>query len=54
MQITTDKITEIFYLADEFCQEFKESIEKYLIGNSPKKKPVMTESEVISILVFFT
>lgn len=53
MQITTDKITEIFYLADEFCKEFKETIEKYLLGNLPKKKPVMTESEVISILVLF-
>lgn len=53
MKITTDKITEIFYLTDEFCQEFKESIEKYLIRNTPKKKPIMTESEVISILVLF-
>jgi hypothetical protein len=53
MQITSDKITEIFYLADEFCQEFSTYFEKHLIGNPPKKKPKMTDSEVITILVLF-
>lgn len=53
MQITSDKVTEIFYLADEFCQEFSKTISKYLIGNKPKKKPRMRDSEVITILVLF-
>ncbi len=53
MQITKDKVTDIFYLADEFCQEFSKSFETYLIGNKPKKAPRMSDSEVITILVLF-
>ena len=53
MQITGNKITEIFYLADEFCQEFSKIFESALIGNQPKKRPRMTDSEVITILVLF-
>jgi len=53
MQITSDKITEIFYLSDEFCQEFSSFFEKNLIGNNPKKKPKMSDSEVITILIIF-
>jgi hypothetical protein len=53
MYFTQDKITEIFYLTDEFCKEFQKSIDGYLIGNTPKKKPIMSQSEVISILIIF-
>jgi hypothetical protein len=53
MQTTKDQVTEIFYLADEFCQEFSKNIEGYLIGNKPKKQPRMSDSEVITILVLF-
>ena len=53
MYFTEDKITEIFYLTDEFCAEFQKSIEGHLLGNIPKKKPVMSQSEVISILIIF-
>ena len=53
MQITSDKVTEIFYLADEFCQEFSKTISQYSIGNVPNKKPRMKDSEVITILVLF-
>ncbi len=53
MQITKDKVTEIFYLTDEFCQEFSKSFEPYLIGNKPKKPSIMTDSEVITILILF-
>ncbi len=35
MNITKDKVTEIFYLTDEFCINFKTSIEAHLIGNAP-------------------
>jgi hypothetical protein len=38
MYFTQDKITEIFYLTDEFCSEFQKSINGHLIGNSAKKK----------------
>jgi hypothetical protein len=53
MYFTQDKITEIFYLTDEFCSEFQKSIQGHLLGNSPKKKPTMSQSEVISILIIF-
>lgn len=53
MQLTSDKITEVFYLIDEFCNEFSKSFEKNLLGNKPKKTPRMSDSEVIAILIFF-
>lgn len=53
MSITKDKITEIFYLADEFCKSFLLSIQPHLLGNPPKRKPTMSESEVITIMVLF-
>jgi hypothetical protein len=53
MNITKDKVTEIFYLTDEFCRNFKSSIETHLIGNVPKRKPIMAESEVITIMILF-
>ncbi len=53
MYFTEDKITEIFSLTDEFCLEFQNSIEGHLLGNSPKKKPTMSQSEVICIFIIF-
>ena len=53
MTLTEDKITEIFYLVDDFCKEFEKSIENHLLGNKPKKKPRMSCSEVITIMVMF-
>ena len=41
------------YLTDEFCKSFALNFEHYLIGNKAKKKPKMSDSEVISILVYF-
>jgi hypothetical protein len=53
MNITTDKVTEIFYLTDEFCKQFKATIEASMIGNSPKRCPRMSESEVITLMTLF-
>lgn len=53
MIITEDKITEIFYLADEFCIEFNKTMSQYSLGNKPKKKPKMSTSEVITIMILF-
>jgi len=53
MQLSKDKITEIFVLSDEFCQEFSKTISKHSIGNQPKRKPKMSQSEVITIMVLF-
>jgi len=51
--ISSIKITEIFYLIDEFCIEFDQSIKKHTLGNKPKRKPRMSCSEVITIMVMF-
>jgi len=51
MQLTRDKITEIFYLIDEFCLQFDKSISNHSLGNQAKRKPRMSHSEVITIVV---
>lgn len=53
MTLSEDKISDIFCLVDDFCIEFQKSIEKHLLGNKPKKKPTMSCSEVITIMVIF-
>ncbi len=53
MTLADDKITEIFYLTDDFCIEFEESIQKHLLGKKAKRKPTMSCSEVITIMVLF-
>ena len=53
MQLTKDKITEIFYLTDEFCREFDKTISNHSLGNQAKRKPRMSQSEVITIMVLF-
>lgn len=53
MVLSNSKITEIFYLIDEFCLEFEQTIKKHTLGNAPKKKPRMSCSEVITIMVLF-
>ena len=53
MILSDNKITEIFYLVDEFCLSFEKTIQKHLIGNKPKRTPKMICSEVITIMIFF-
>ena len=53
MCLSEDKIIEIFYLTDEFCQEFYKSVSKHTLGNVAKRKPRMSTSEVITIVVLF-
>ena len=53
MVLSNHKVTEIFYLVDEFCLEFNLSIKKHLLGNEPKRKPKMSCSEVITIMIMF-
>ena len=53
MVLSINKITEIFYLVDEFCMEFEKSIQKHTLGNKPKRTPRMSCSEVITIMVIF-
>ena len=52
--INFDKITEIFCLVDEFCQQFFHFLEKNSIGNKSKRRPpMMSPSEIISIMILF-
>ena len=53
MVLSPAKITEIFYLIDEFCIEFEQTIQKHTLGNKPKRKPRMSCSEVITLMVIF-
>lgn len=53
MNISLDKVTEVFYLIDEFCIGFEASIRPHFIGNSPKRKPRMSNSEVITLMTLF-
>lgn len=53
MQFTDCKVTEIFYLADEFHIEFLKCVEPRTLGAKAKNKPAMTQSEVMTILILF-
>jgi hypothetical protein len=53
MNICKDKITEIFYLTDEFCKDFEKTISKHTLGNEPRRKPKMSQSEVVTIMILF-
>lgn len=51
--INFDKITDIFCIVDEFCAEFEKFTQPFLLGNLPKKKPKMSNSEVMTITILF-
>lgn len=53
MNIMLRQTTKTFYLIDEFCIHFKASISPNLIGNAPKRKPRMSDSEVITLMTLF-
>ena len=52
-----DKIIEIFVPADDFCIAFAEHIKHFRLENAPaghrNRKASLTDSEIISILIFF-
>jgi hypothetical protein len=56
--LSTDEITEIFYLTDEFSKEFDMTLSKHQLrddnGKRHRNKPNrLSESEVMTILVAF-
>lgn len=58
MEITKDKITEIFCIIDDFCKEYDAEIEKTAISDSNgrkhrKRKWAMSRSEIMAILICF-
>ena len=53
MTLSDDKITEIFCLVDSFCSSFDRTLKSHPIGNPPKRKPRLSTSEVITIMILF-
>jgi len=51
--IDYNKISDIFCVIDEFCKEFEQTTEKFILGNKSKRPPRMSDSEVICILILF-
>jgi len=47
------KITDLFCIVDEFCKEYDQIVDRALLGNAPKRPPMMSKSEVITIAVLF-
>lgn len=53
MNFTDSKITEIYYLVDNFCKEFDNNLSTKIIGKPHRRPPILTHSEVISIMILF-
>ena len=58
MEITKDKITEIFCIIDDFCKEYDKEISKMAIPEPDgrkhrKRKWAMSRSEIMAILICF-
>ena len=55
--LTEDKVTEIFFMADEFCKFFDRMTKKYTIGDPSKRKyhrdGTLSKSEVMLIMILF-
>ena len=57
-QLTTDKITEIYCIADDFCKEFSKEIKKHqILPNDGKRHRnrsfTLSDAEIITIMVCF-
>ncbi len=48
-----DKITDIFCLVDEFCNNFDNYTKDFILGKPSKRPSVMSKSEVITITILF-
>lgn len=53
MNFTDSKITEIYYLADDFCKEFDNNLSTKIIGKPSKRPSILNQSEVICIMILF-
>lgn len=56
--LTSDKITDIFFIVDEFCIEFKKTVSGHILKKDTGKRArnrsfVLNDSEVITILILF-
>lgn len=48
-----DKITDIFCIVDEFCNDFENHTNGFLLSKPSKRPPRMSKSEVITIMILF-
>ena len=51
MNFTDSKITEIYFLVDEFNQQFQKELAVHIVGNPAKRPPILSSSEVITIMI---
>ena len=56
--ITTDKVIEIFCIADDFCAEYENEIQNHLLqsGGATKRrnrKTQMSQGEIIAVMICF-
>jgi Transposase DDE domain len=51
--INFDKVTDVFCLVDEFCNNFDNYTKDFILGNPSKRPPIMSKSEVITITILF-
>ena len=55
--LTEDKVTEIFFMADEFCKFFDRITKKYIIEDPSKRKyhrdSTLSKAEVMLIMILF-
>lgn len=45
------EVTEIYYNVDNFLKEFQKIVDRNSIGNPPKRKPILSDSEVMTIMI---
>jgi len=53
MTLSDDRITEIYCQVDTFCIHFHKAFSSHVLGNPPKKKPKLSVSEVITLMILF-
>ncbi len=55
--ITESKVTELFYMADDFCKFFDAMMTKYTLKSASKRKyhrdSTMSKSEIMLIMILF-
>jgi len=53
MTLSDDHITEVFCQVDTFCIHFHKALAPHILGNPPKRKPKLSVSEVITLMILF-
>ena len=54
--LSDNKVIEIFYMADDFCKFFNETVKKHSIDDKKKhrnKPSRLSDAEMITILIMF-